>query len=203
MIVDGDLVLKPEQGFAYQADLSPMDYSDVYLAKFTAYDRAIEAKVLAGRIALIKRHLPLGAMVLDYGAGDGAFVREAYDHAFQVKGYEVIPEMVEKLKESNLYAEDPERFEAVTAWDVLEHLPRPQDLLRRCDEYLFLSVPIFTDLTRIRESKHYRPNEHLFYWTDAGLVRFLVDHGFKLLERSSHEEVAGRESICAYAFKRQ
>ena len=41
----------------------------------------------------------------------------------------------------------PESFEAVALWDVMEHIPSPQDALQRlrrwltADGYLFLNVP--------------------------------------------------------------
>lgn len=201
-IQDGDLVLRPALGFAYQADLAAMTYKNGYLAKFDAYDRSIEVAVLAGRMRLVERHLPAGWTLLDYGSGSGAFVRYAINCGQVAMGYEVIPAARDVLHRKGLYSSNVEAFDAVTAWDVIEHLPKPQTLLARVRGFLFVSLPIFSDLARIRASKHYRPGEHLFYWSDAGFVAFLEEHGFQLLERSSHEVDAGREQIGAYAFRR-
>lgn len=206
--IDGDLVLCPAKGFAYQADREPMPYQDPYLDKFDAYDAAIALRVNVGRRNMVARHLagkwndPHAWRVLDWGCGDGSFLRHACASGFDCFGYEVIPQTVAWLKKEEVYSDDVESFRAVTAWDVIEHLPEPQKLLDRCRDLLFVSVPIFTDLARIRESRHYRPGEHLWHFTDAGLVSFFAENGFKLLERSTHETDAGRDSIGAYAFQR-
>jgi len=62
--------------------------------------------------------------------------------------------------------------------------------------------PIFPDLTAIRASKHYRPGEHLYYFTEDGLVRWMALHGFLLRERNDFETRAGRDSILSFAFLR-
>ncbi len=201
-IADGDLVLRPERGFAYQKDLTPMRYEDGYLANFLDYDEGIRSVLPAARLALVERHLPRGASILDYGCGSWAFVKCAQRAGHPVKGYEIIPAARAWLERRGLYSEAVESFDAVCAWDVIEHLVRPRDLVRRVKGLFFASLPVFQDLSEIRASKHYKPGEHLFYWTEAGFVAFLAEHGFELLERSSHEVDAGRDSIGAFAFAR-
>src|SRR4051812_14552769 len=105
--VDGDLIICEREGVAYQADMSHRAaYDAAYLAKFDAYDAVIAADVNAGRCALLKRHLRPGATVLDYGAGNGGFVRAAAAAGFDVRGFEVIPETVAALRAADLYADD-------------------------------------------------------------------------------------------------
>lgn len=204
---DDDLMLCEHRGVAYQVDMGRgrMGYGDNYLAKVDAYDgSAIGRAVNAGRCALLERHLPAGSSVFDIGAGSGAFLRDAVAAGFAAKGYEVINQAVDRLKQAGVWAEDPYQFDAVTLWDVIEHLEDPNLRLRqvRKDAYLFVSVPIFEDLKKIRDSKHYRPGEHLYYWTEQGLIDWMALYGFRLLEQSLHEVAAGRESIGAFAFKR-
>ena len=206
-IWDRDLRLCLDHGVAWQADMTSqrVEYGPEYLAKVQAYEGSeIAAKVNAGRCALLARHLPAGGRVLDWGAGSGAFMRAARAAGFEVHGFDVIEETARWLRATGAYSDNPGRFDAVTAWDVLEHLEDPAGLLAhlRPGALLLVSIPVFSDLRRIRASRHYRPGEHLYYWTVAGFVEWMGARGFSLLEESAHEVAAGRDSIGAFAFRR-
>lgn len=203
-VKDGDLMLCEHRGIAYQADMSQrVDYGADYLAKCEGYaDTPIAKAVNAGRVAMLARHLPEGASVLDIGAASGAFLREANAWGFAGKGCDVIPQVIERLQQDGLYAEDPSGFDAVTMWDVIEHIDCPELRFKPMHKgaFLFASVPIFASLRQIRQSRHYRPGEHLYYFTRDGFVAWMYERGFRLLEESTHETDAGRDSIGAFAF---
>jgi len=203
---DGDLMLCLGAGVAYQRDRAyrSVSYDAAYLAKVDAYeDTPIARAVVAGRCELLQRHLPAGASVLDIGAGSGAFVRAAMATGFAAMGYDVIPEAVARLRAAGLYADrDPVGYAAVTLWDTLEHMDDPGAALDAIPSLAFVSLPVFASLSRIRESRHYRPGEHLYYFTVAGFVAWAVRHSFRLLEWSPHETDAGRDSIGAFALVR-
>ena len=203
---DGDLMLCLGAGVAYQRDRAyrSVSYDAAYLAKVDAYeDTPIARAVNAGRCALLQRHLPPGASVLDIGAGSGAFVRAAVAAGFVAKGYDVIAAAAVRLRVAGLYADrDPAGYAAVTLWDTLEHMDDPGAALDAIPSLAFVSLPVFASLSRIRESRHYRPGEHLYYFTVAGFVAWAVRHSFRLLEWSPHETDAGRDSIGAFALVR-
>lgn len=203
---DGDLTICAQDGVAYQNDMTTcVSYDADYLAKCDAYaDGDIAKAVNAGRCALLQRHLAVDASVLDIGAGSGAFVRAAASWGFSAKGFDVIPETVDRLRAEGLYAEPAKTFDAVTMWDVLEHIEDPAEVLGtvRVGGLLFVSIPVFHYLHRIRESRHYRHGEHLYYFTYCGFVSWMAMHGFTMLELSNHETDAGRDSIAAFAFRR-
>jgi 2-polyprenyl-3-methyl-5-hydroxy-6-metoxy-1,4-benzoquinol methylase len=204
---DGDLMLCEHRGVAYQRDMTKgrIEYGAAYLANYDAYARGPLADAInAGRVELLKRHAKEGASVLDVGAASGIFVRRAASEGFGAKGFDVIPQAVARLKKDELYASDFSAFDAVTMWDSIEHMDEPEDALKdvRKGAILLASVPIFDDLRRVRESKHHKPGEHLYYWTAQGFVDYMALYGFRLLEQSTHETDAGRESIGAFAFVR-
>lgn len=206
-VPDRDLMLCEHRGVAYQADMRAgrVRYDAAYFAKVHAYEgTAISRAVNAGRIDLMDRYLADDAQILDFGAGSGDFVRSARNSGFHMKGFEVIRETRAWLDKSGLFAQDVHAFDAVTMWDVIEHMEDPELTMRavRRGAHLFASVPVFEDLKRIRESKHYRPGEHLYYWTAQGFIDWMALYGFRLLERSAHEMDAGREAIAAFAFVR-
>lgn len=203
---DGDLTICAQDGVAYQTDMTArVPYDADYLAKCDAYaDSDIAKAVNAGRCALLQRHLAGDASVLDIGAGSGAFVRCAASWGFAAKGFDVIPDTADRLRSEGLYSDPANAFDAVTMWDVLEHVENPSVVFDsvRAGGLLFVSIPIFNYLYRIRESRHYRPGEHLYYFTYCGFVSWMEMHGFTMLELSNHETAAGRDSIAAFAFRR-
>jgi hypothetical protein len=116
----------------------------------------------------------------------------------------VNPVAIEWLKRNDLWAENLGHFAGVTMWDVLEHLQVPELYLRQIQLHasLFVSIPVFYALGAIRLSRHYRPGEHLQYYTEDGLVDWMEQHGFRVRERCDFEMQAGRESILSFAFQR-
>jgi hypothetical protein len=200
-IEDHDLMLCLKDGIAYQRDQSELvEYNGSYFDKCASYrGQEIANKLNAGRIAFVRKHYGNGS-VLDIGIGSGEFLQ----HRPGTYGMDVNPVAIRWLLQNNLWADDIETFHAFTAWDVIEHVPTPGHYFdrMRVGAYLFASLPIFPDLRRIRESKHYRPGEHLFYFTECGFVDWMMWHGFTHLETQDFETQAGRDSILSFAFRR-
>lgn len=199
--VDADLALCPHRGVAYQRDMRVTAiYDGAYVEKCRSYEgKAIANAINAGRTAMVARHYGHGR-ALDVGVGSGEFVR----HRPGTYGCDINPAATNWLIRSGLWNDRIEEFQAVTFWDVLEHMPDPGETLRRVPAggYVFASIPVFADLTKIRDSKHYRPGEHLYYWTEEGFIRWMAEYQFRLLERDDYETRAGRDSITSFAFRR-
>lgn len=198
---DGDLMLCPAQGVAYQKDRSHLvSYDAAYYDKCASYaDKEIARKINAGRIALVQKHFGDG-LVVDIGIGSGEFIRNR-PNTF---GFDVNPVGIEWLRRNNLFAHYLSDFDAFTLWDVIEHVETPETYFRHMGEgaMVFVSIPVFADLKRIRESKHYRPGEHLQYWTAEGFLFWMGLHGFTCLDHQTFEIEAGREDIHSFAFHR-
>jgi hypothetical protein len=200
---DDDLVICRDHGVAYQADRAHLIHYDAsYFDKCAGYDgQEIANAINAGRCSLVERHVA-NAAVVDVGIGSGEFIRTRAKAA--TFGHDVNPVAIEWLKRGGLWAQRLGAFRGVTMWDTLEHVPDPGHYLDQVSfgSCLFLSIPIFYGLGGIRFSKHYRPGEHLYYFTEDGLVNWLRIHGFALLEVATFEIEAGRESIHSFAFRR-
>ena len=200
-VPDGDLFLCPSHGVAYQANRSHIfNYDAAYYDKCLAYEGLpIADAINAGRIALVNRHFGAGAVV-DTGIGSGEFIKRREN----TYGRDVNPVAIEWLKRNDLWVDRPWEFQAFTYWDVLEHMEDPEQEFHFIGPgaYLFTSIPIMSDLRKIRESKHYRPGEHLYYFSEAGFVSWMGMHGFTLLETADYETQAGRDSILSFAFRR-
>lgn len=197
---DDDLRVCHSRGVAFQADMkgNRVEYDQQYLDYYRGLMGTDIAKALnAGRRAMVERYFD--GPILDVGIGSGEFLGTSPAGSC---GVDVNPHAVEMLKAANQYSEDVSAFGAVTFWDSLEHIEAPEVYLKRVRRgaFVFVALPIFADLTKIRDSKHYKPSEHLYYFTEQGFIDWMALYGFRLLEVSSHETDAGRESIGAYAF---
>lgn len=204
-VVDKDLVLCLDRGVAYQRDMSRLvAYDQSYFDKCKSYEgKKIGNVIHAGRVEFVRKYVSDEKPVLDIGIGSGEFIRWRRHTTF---GYDINPQAIVWLKAKKKWADLDEfgSYSAFTMWDVLEHIPTPNDYFKFMGKgsYLFLSLPLFDDLNKIRSSKHYRPGEHLYYWTLQGIVDYTALYGFRVLEMSAFEIDAGRESIYSLALIR-
>lgn len=141
--------------------------------------------------------------LIDVGIGSGAFIEARRQRKRTTYGWDVNPAALLWLDDRMLLV-DPYLvpFDAMTLWDVLEHMPDFQSLLANCREWLFLSLPIFRDAEHALRSKHFRPTEHYWYFSREGLIAAMKLCGFGLVSESAVETDLGREDIGTYAFKR-
>lgn len=203
---DDDLMLCRSEGVAYQADMSfraepgvnaeGENYFDHYAPMG---DSEIARSLYAGRVAFVNKRVG-DAPVLDTGIGCGDFIK-ARPNTF---GQDVNPKGIQWLKDNGKLREDMESFSAFTFWDVLEHVENPNAYFNRIPDgsHVFATVPVFDDLSQIHLSKHYKPGEHLYYWTKAGFIQWMERYRFHLLERSDFEVQAGRDSVRSFAFQK-
>lgn len=155
------------------------------------------AALEAARHGLVARHT--GGPVVDIGIGCGAFI-ESRPNTW---GYDINPAAVEWLHASDRYWNpyiDPCR--AVTMWDSLEHIPRFHDLLANVLERVFVSLPVFADEANVRRSRHFRPDEHCWYFTPDGLLTVMRELGWDCVEVNWSESLLGRDDIASFAFRR-
>jgi hypothetical protein len=199
---ENDLMLCHARGVAYQRDMSSrVSYDADYFDKCAGYEgQEIARKINAGRVALVNKHAGADCEVIDIGVGSGEFIRSR-PNTF---GYDINPKAAAWLKSEGRWRQDFTEFSAFTFWDVLEHVDAPQVYFKRIRDggFVFVCLPIFSDLNRIRESRHYRPGEHFYYWTERGLIDWMAQYRFEMIDRQDYETTAGRDSIVSFAFKR-
>lgn len=174
----------------------PMDYSGPYFEKYQALDATPMGTALTtARVDMVRRHFD--GEVLDVGIGGGRFVVESGG-----KGFDVNEEAVQWLKRRNAYADPYKGVAAITCWDSLEHVPDPEALVRSVGEWVFVSMPVYKDQADCLKSKHFKPGEHLHYWSVRGLVGWFAKMNFGCVEINERESELGREGITSFAFRR-
>jgi hypothetical protein len=190
------LLWLPEFGIGYYP-VEDQPYDEQYWQKYLAMEQTDIGKTLnQARVNMVKEYE--WNEIIDIGIGSGAFIKE-FSNAY---GFDINPNAIEWLKQNNKWKE-PSNVDAMSFWDSLEHIHNPTELLGNIKKYAFVSCPIYTDKDHILRSKHFRPDEHCWYWTYEGLIKFMSNFGFYLLEYSNIETLIGREDIGSFTFKRK
>lgn len=175
-------------------------YGKAYWDRYASYKSSpIADALMKARVNLVGR-LYGDAPIVDIGIGSGHFIESRKAMTY---GYDVNPIAIRWLIDRDLwwdpFARDPE---AIACWDSLEHLSRPETLVRNVKSMIFLSIPIFLSLDHVIRSKHYKPDEHFWYFTRNGIINWMHRYEFDLVEDSQMETNLGREDIGTFVFKR-
>ncbi|GEM_PF-2133408 len=150
--------------------------------------------------------------LLDIGCGEGEFLELAKKDWWHVKGIEPTHSDFEKCKEKKLdviygyfpkkFYDSKERFDAVTMFDVLEHMRNPKAALKtvhellKPDGVLLVRVPnpnyvilkknidkIFRLKRKIgKEATYFNPGSHIFYFYPKTIRKLISDNGFKIVK---------------------
>jgi hypothetical protein len=200
--IDG-LTWWPQDGVGYypvEAGIAP--YDQMYFDRFDRDAKTdLGRALMQARVDFVEQYYQ-GSLLIDVGIGSGAFV-ELRQRTRRTYGYDVNPAGIRWLKERNLFCKPYGKpFHAMTMWDVLEHIWDYPALLENVRKWLFISLPIFSDVHHVLRSKHFRPTEHYWYFTRDGLVRAMGGCGFDLMSESMVETELGREDIGTFAFRR-
>ena len=134
---------------------------------------------------------------MDIGIGSGAFLQR-----WNTYGYDINPKAIEYLIDNKLYRHPFKGGHGITFWDSLEHIHDPTMIIQGAKEYIFVSMPIYDDSNHILRSKHFRKDEHCWYFTENGLIMFMQYYGFECIEVNDMETQIGREDIKTFVFKR-
>ena len=153
----------------------------------------------AEKVELVQRFVS-GGRILDVGCGDGKFLWALDSRRWERAGGEFSEETVRlvnsripdlKLLEGDIFSSALREgtFDVVTFWHVLEHLPRPQEVLERVRKLLspggwvFISLPNFDSLqARLFRRYWYAFDDvprHLYHFAPRPLDLLLGENGFQ------------------------
>jgi hypothetical protein len=195
------LIWLPERGMGFLS-VTEAPYDAAYFAKYEGYAATEHGRAItAARVDLVRRHAGDGAVVVDIGIGCGDFVAKRGGHTY---GFDINLAGLEWLEARGRLWDPMERaVDALTFWDAIEHLPNPAPLLNRAREWVFVSLPIVPGDGPPREDwRHFRRDEHTLYWTLAGFLAWMREHGFECREHNRMETALGRQDISSFALRR-
>jgi len=210
---DYDIISCHKCGLAYVYPIPPQKnidslYKDYHKdqLKSEGYieNRKIGASLLKKRFLTESKFYNIQAnpRLLDIGCGLGFFLKEVEDQ-FEIYGLEVSPFQVSFTKELGLNvfygtlldANFPSNyFDAITMWEVIEHLPNPLEYIKEINRILkpygilALSTPNFKGITSLITKDKWHlcdPKEHLFYFSYRSIKNILHGNGFIVINAVS------------------
>lgn len=188
-----------ELGVGYLPPASIGPYDEAYFDHYAELaGTPMGRRLTEARVNFVARNYGDGPVV-DIGIGAGQFCSARP----RTKGYDVNPAGVEWLKDRALwhdFATTP--CVAATFWDSLEHIPNPAAALAHVEQWVFVSLPVFYGRSHVTRSKHFKPDEHIWYWTRDGFRRWARTQGFVVREENATETLLGREDIRSFALER-
>lgn len=193
-----------DRGFGFYPIDRPAPYDQAYFDKYRGYARTpLGAELTRQRVDLVNAYVPQHFTVVDVGIGCGQFLQAMLMHR-RCRGFDVNPVAVKMLNDTGLWS-DPYNVGAdvLTFWDSFEHIQAPGRLLDMGATFVFISMPIFRDQAHAASSKHFRPDEHWWYFTSWGLIREMECAGYRCLEMNYNETKAGREDIGTFVFEQE
>ncbi len=138
--------------------------------------------------------------ILDIGCGIGFFLDEAKKRGWEVYGTELSEKTAEICNQKgitialgplNAKNYDPESFDIITSFEVIEHINNPKIELKNLNEIVragglvYITTPNFDSLLRHKLKSSYNIisyPEHLTYYTAKTLTGAFKTHGFKKLK---------------------
>ena len=148
----------------------------------------------------IERHVGQRRRILDFGCGWGFFLGAAKERGWEAFGLEPLPgqaiyaraqfkaDVVTDVLHEDTFPAG--HFDAITAFQVFEHLPDPADALQKLKRFLrpggviFIEVPnIDTWSVRLFRRRHrHFVQDHLNFFSRATLSELLSRQGFEVVE---------------------
>lgn len=151
---------------------------------------------ISRKLHLLHSYLPVGASILDVGAGTGAFVLAAKKMGWDAKGVEPNRRAREQglkkgaeLKES-LDDLDRKHYSLITLWHVLEHLPDLEVQIRHILLYLETGGTLVLALPNFKswDARHYKEYwaaydvpRHLWHFSRESITNIFADFDFEII----------------------
>jgi SAM-dependent methyltransferase len=185
----------------FQSDLR---VSTVYDAAYAhRYDARPHQQMSALRWDFLRRWVPLrpGGRILDIGYGNGSFLKHARRHGMEIYGLDVHGE---DFGVPTVAYDTPLAFDLVCFFDSLEHLPEFAALFALRAAHVIVSlpaVPAFLPETP-RRWRHYKPGEHLHYFSTESLDILMRRWGLpvKLAAGAPEDAMRGKLTIGRHVY---
>lgn len=172
-------------------------------------DEPLYLKTFARRMQFVDRWVHGTAKVLDIGCAAGFFLRTMRERGHDVFGLELSAAIAavarqhlgeERVHIGTIEALPPDEpgfapgsFDLVTLWDVVEHVPDPQSLLRAAARMLKPEGMLLLETQNVasrfarllgRRWQHFKHQEHLYHFNPRTIGQLLDQAGFEVVSNT-------------------
>ena len=157
----------------------------------------IKARNLKNKIQIVENQLDGTRTLLDLGAGTGDFLITAKKSGFKVTGVEPNDKARKLAHQKGIYLSSSlddvsgQKFQAITLWHVLEHLPDLEEQMTTMvhlledDGVLVIAVPNY----RSYDAKHYKAYwaaydvpRHLWHFSKTSISKLFAPHHMEVVK---------------------
>ena len=186
---------KPEDLSDYYQSEDYLSHNDSAKGIMAMAYRTVKKLNISQKIRLIDKFAGNQKSLLDFGAGTGDLLLAALQKGYKVSGVEPNANARDRAREKGiaLYDKLPseKRFQVITLWHVLEHLPEPDKELAGIIELLkengtlFIAVPNFNSFDAKYYGKFwaaYDVPRHLWHFSIKSMRMLMEDLGMEIRE---------------------
>lgn len=189
-------------------------YNKEYYEKYIAYHHSpLNDLIQEARWGVVRKHRSSGKL-LDIGCSVGSFLERATDN-YQVQGTDINKHCVNHCNimgiQSQIELPANNRFDIITMFDVLEHVPYLDIVLEtiwimlKPGGTLVVGTPNFRKdrLEDIDSWRHYRPTEHVWCFSENSMKAIAERMELRLIDINFNESEhrPPKDNIATYVFQ--
>lgn len=184
------------------------------------YYRDHDKKLYQSRLKIeaIEKLNPIGKKLLDIGAGQGHFMKEAKERGWEVTGTELSTEARESAKKlfkidlkDSFEGFEESSFDVITLWDVLEHVSDAKSILNEVTKLLKKDGILIIETVNIdsvdflvqKEKWHLWHVDHNYYFSMKSLRSYLEQFNYNQIQFLTGAETTKQDKRTAGQFVRK
>lgn len=172
-------------GHIWQKTFKPFEYGHKYIDQ--GYLNKPTRDMAFLRLGIVGQYMTEDSLI-DVGYGDGEFVRQAIKAGFDAKGFDIHADDMDIPTVSEL----PKYSKGRTFFDSLEHFPNLAYAMIGVSEFVFVTIPHTPEGNPeqvFNEWRHFKPDEHLHYFTPSSLARLFIRYNYSCIAMMNTEDL--------------